>query len=561
MTRSTSSSTVDDPVTDYANRVLQGKVTACRWVKLACERHLRDLDSGKWVWDVGEVKRRIGFFLHLQHFDGKFNGQAFVLHESQAFIIGSIYGWKMLNGTRRYRYAYIEIPRKNGKTTLLSGVGIQELMMEHGAQVYSVATKEEQAKISWKAGQQMIRRSKSLKKKLKLHMKATFFEERAGVWRPLGRDSNTLDGLNPSCALFDELHAWPSRELWDVIDDGLGAREQPLILQITTAGYNKNGVCYEQRKHVCSILEGGDGYVDDRYFGIIFTVDDPAKWADPVEWRKANPMLGVCKQEGYMQDQYRLATQQVSKENAFRNKQLNIWTEAETRWLPMDAWDRLDGGYAEGDLEGRPCYAGLDLARVSDLSALALVFPPVEEGEKTKVLMRFWCPEDNIRDRARRDRVPYDRWAREGFLVATPGNTTDFGFIRESVVEMAGRFDLREVAYDRTFAGELIQALTEEGVTMVPFGQGFLSMGSPTAELERLVSAGGLVHGGHPILRWNAANAVVSRDAADGIKPDKKKAQERIDGIVALIMAIGRASVHKEAAPSVYADRGLLFIE
>lgn len=544
---------MDDPVTGYANRVLTGKVPACQWVKLACERHLRDLDSGKWTWDVAEVNRRIGFFAHLQHFDGKFNGQSFVLHESQEFIIGSIYGWKMPNGTRRYRYAYIEIPRKNGKTTLLSGVGIQELMIEPGAQVYSVATKEDQAKISWKAGQQMIRRSKALKRKLKLHMKATFFEERAGVWRPLGRDSNTLDGLNPSCALFDELHAWPDRQLWDVIDDGLGAREQPLILQITTAGYNKNGICYEQRKHVCSILEGGDGYVDDRYFGIIFTVDDPQKWGDRGEWAKANPMLGVCKYEDYMEDQYRQAKQQVGKENAFRNKQLNIWTEAETRWLQMDKWDA--GGkptFLEETLEGRPCYGGLDLARVSDLSALVLVFPPKSPGEKIKVICRFWCPQENIRERSRRDRVPYALWARKEFITPTPGNTTDFGFLGKDIVELAGRFDIREIAYDRTFSGELVGTLQAEGLTMVEFGQGFMSMGSPTAELERLVVSKGIEHNAHPILRWCAANAVVSRDPTDAIKPDKKKSQERIDGIVALIMAIGRASLDREEPPSIY---------
>jgi phage terminase large subunit-like protein len=549
-----------DPVSDYARRVLDGEVPSCHWVRLACERHFRDLESGNWIWDTAEVQRRLDFFGHLTLFDGRFSGESFELHESQQFVLGSIYGWRNEDGTRRYRYAYIEIPRKNGKTTLLSGVGIQELMAENGAQVYSVATKEDQAKISWKMGQKMIEKSDHLRRRLTLRVKETRFELRDGSWRPLGSDSNTLDGLNPSCALFDELHAWPARDLWDVIDDGLGSRDQPLVLQITTAGYNKFSICYEQRKHVCSILEGKDGYVDDRYFGIIFTVDDPNDWGNENEWRKANPMLDVCKSMDFMRDQYRLAVQQVGKENAFKNKQLNIWTEAALRWLKMDRWDA--GGAEEFDpsvLRGRTCYGGLDLARVSDLSSLQLYFPARDESEKAHVLSWFWCPDENIRERSRRDRVPYVQWANEGLITPTDGDTTDFRFIGAEILDLAKLYDIQEIAYDRTFAGELIRDLTEEGITMVPFGQGFISMGSPSAELERLVVSGKLLHNNHPILRWNAANAVTSTDPAGNIKPDKKKAQERIDGIVALIMAIGRASVHTPIT-SVYKTRGLLSV-
>jgi phage terminase large subunit-like protein len=547
-----------DPVTRYAERVLSDKVPACRWVKLAAERHMRDLDAGEYEWDVAEVKRRMKFFDYLTLFDGQFAGQTFKLHESQKFIVGSVYGWKTDTGKRRYRYAYIEIPRKNGKTTLLAGIGIQELMAEAGAQVYSVATKEDQAKISWRTGRLMIERSTELKKRLTLRVKETRYEDKSGIWRPLGSDSNTLDGLNPSCALFDELHAWPSRQLWDVIDDGLGSREEPVVWQISTAGFNRNSICYEQRKHVCSILEGGADYVDDRYFGVIFTVDDPEDWGNRDEWKKANPMFGVCKSVSYMGDQYKLAQQQVGKENAFKNKQLNIWTEAETRWLKMDKWDEgATPAFSESDLEGRTCYGGLDLARVSDLSSLVLVFP--EEGEPAKVLVWFWCPEDDIRERSRRDRVPYDQWTREGFIKPTEGNTTDFRWLQSDIVELAGRFGIQEIAYDRTFAGELIRDLTEEGLTMVPFGQGFYSMGSPSASLERIVSGGGIKHNGHPILRWNAANAVISTDPAGNIKPDKKKAQERIDGVVALIMALGRSEVHV-TAKTVYKTRGLIMV-
>lgn len=526
-----------NPVTAYAKAVTSGEIIACKWVRLACERHLRDLDDDRFFFDEAEAQRWIDFFpQNLRHYKGECAGQPFHLEPWEEFIIGCIFGWKLADtGKRRFRYAYIEVPRKNGKTTLVAGIGVGGLLDEPGAEVYTVATKEDQAKLAWRDGVTFIKNSPHLSKALRTRIKAIHFDPGHAIWRPLGSDSETQDGLNPSIAIMDELHAWKSRDLFDVIDDAMGARAQPLIPIITTAGYNKNGICYEQRQHVESILE--TTIDDESYFGIIFTVDDPDNWDCETEWQKANPNLGISKTWEFMRDQAARAKQMPSKLNAFLNKQLNIWTEAEVSWLPMDQWDACAG---DAEMSG-PCFAGLDLASVSDIAAFVRYWP-----ETGLVFPTFWIPEEGARKREKESRVPYPEWIRQGLIRATEGNVTDYDVIRRDILEIAEEYPIQEIPFDRWNSSQLVTQLQGDGLEMVSFGQGFASMSAPSKELEKLVAGGKLRHRGNPVLRWMAGNVVATNDPSDNIKPDKKKSREKIDGIVALIMAIGRAQVHVE---------------
>lgn len=544
--RQPSAPTELSPVTQYAARIVSGARAACKWERLACDRHLTDLRDGKFHFDVSAAGQAIAFFRELRHYKGAHAGQSFALHPAQEFIIGSLYGWKREpGGPRRFRYAYVEVPRKNGKTTLSGGVGIMGLLEEPGAEVYSVATKEDQAKIGWRDGRAMIKGSPGLTQLLALRVKEIQFTAREAVWRPLGADSETLDGLNPSLAIMDELHAWPSRDLWDVIDDGMGARVQPLIFQITTAGVNQHGICAEQRRHVCSILERR---VDDPHtFGIIYTIDDGDDPHDPAAWAKANPLLGIAKTPEFMRQQSDLARMLPGKLNAFLNKQLNVWTKADVRWLSSAAWDACDGQVNVDELAGRSCIGGLDMAATTDVAALVRYFPSGGEGPDL-VVPTFWIPEETIRERSKRDRVPYDVWAREGLVNATPGNVVDYDRVRADILAMHEATPFAELAFDPWNVTQLATQLAGDGLTVVPFRQGFASLSPATKEMEKRLLARSFAHGGNPVLRWMSGNVSVSTDAAGNIKPDKKKSTERIDGIVALIMAIGRSMVTQPAS-------------
>ncbi len=394
-------------------------------------------------------------------------------------------------------------------------------------------------------------------------------------FRPLSADASKMDGLNIHFAAVDEVHEHPGPEIVQKLNTATGARRQPLIFEITTAGHDRHSVCWQHHEFSVKALEGSiPAEATESWFAYIATIDPGDDWTDPAVWIKANPSLGVTVKVEDLKRQVDEAREMPAQQNAIRRLRLNEWTEQVTRWLDMGVWD--EGGQPKGAtpaavktdmdalaerLAGRQCFGGLDLARVNDLSAFVLLFPPHgagDLGDKWSTLCRFWVPEEDILRRARRDRVPYDLWRDQGWLVATPGNTTDFAFIEQEILNLAGTYDLREIAFDRTFAGEIIQNLQDEGLALVEFGQGFLSMAAPTAELERLIVSRALWHGGHPVLRWNASNVAVRQDPAGNIKPDKERSTERIDGISALINALGRAMVRGEAERSVYEDRGFL---
>lgn len=539
---------------------MNGTIAAGRWVRLACKRHLRDLSDGRkrglcWKWS--RAKLAIQFFEEILVFtDGASAGHKFKLEPWQKFVIGSLFGWLGPDGFRRYRTAYVEVGKGNGKSPMAAGIGLYCLVAdgEAGAQVYSAATMRDQAKIVWSDAEKMVKASK-LRPVVECFVNNLTYE--GSFFRPLSADHSKLDGLRVHCAILDEVHEHPNSRVVDKITAGTKGRRQPLIVEITNAGFNRHSVCWQHHEYSAKILE--QVLENDSWFGFIAAVDDED---DPLHdescWIKANPNLGVSITEKYLREQVTAALAMPAKQNIVLRLNFTRWTEQSVRWLDMATWDRGAEPIDEMELRGRQCFAGLDLARVSDLTALALLFPPVDVDERWKVIMRYWVPEEDIETRALRDRVPYDVWTRDGLITPTPGNTTDFAFIEKGVLDLAAQYELKELAYDRTFAGELVNNLMDEGITMVPFGQGFLSMATPTQELERKVKAGEILHGGHPVLRWNASNVSVQQDAAGNIKPDKERSVERIDGIVALVMALGRGMVRDQGdGGSVYASRGI----
>lgn len=559
----------------YVEDVISGKQVACDWVRKACERHVHDLEHGleRGIWfDVSAAERVLQFFEgFLKHSKGEWAGKPLKLEPWQQFILGVLFGWKRSDGTRRFRTAYIEIARKNGKSLIGSGVGLYLLMAdgEPGAEIYSYATKKDQAKITWLEAAKIARKSKVLSKRLDIfgdkNPKASAcsisMPLTGSKFEPLGRDTDSMDGLNVHGAIVDEVHAHRTREGWDLLDTATGARRQPLLFAVTTAGFDRQTLCWELNDYTKRVLENfaiAGGHRDDSFFGIIFTLDKDDDWQDEACWLKANPNLGVSKKWDDMRRKAKRAMSMPAALNSFLRLELNIWTQSETKWVPWDEWQQC-GHVVEWDrLIGRKCYSGLDLSSTLDITAHVLVFPPEVEGEKYVVLCRFWMPEDNLHKRAHDDRVPYEAWLRAGWLMATPGNVIDYDWVFDDIEDDAHDYDLIETAFDRWGAARVVTVLQNKGLAMVEFGQGFASMSPPMRELERLIRTHEIEHGNNPVLTWMADNLVAVEDPAGNIKPSKEKSREKIDGMVALIMALDRAIRHSGAAKSVYDERGIL---
>ncbi|MGE5553307.1 MAG: terminase large subunit [Betaproteobacteria bacterium] len=514
--------------------------------------------SGEFWFDEAAADRAVEFFERfLRHVKGKWAGCRFELQDWQRDdIIRPLFGWKRKDGTRRYRVAYIEIPRKNGKSTLSAGIALYLLFAdgEPGAEVYSAAADRDQAAIVFETAKAMVEASPALRKRSEIYKRAIVVPTTGSSYKVLSADAPTKHGLNAHGIIFDELHAQPNRELWDVLTTSTGAREQPLVVAITTAGYDRNSICWEQHEYAEKVLKG---VIDDpSFFAYIAAADEKDDWRDPATWKKANPGLGVTVKLDYLEQEARRAAEVPAYQNTFRRLHLNQWTQQAERWLDIAAWDATAGEVDPDELIGRPCYGGLDLASTTDIAAFELVFPPTEEDPDFRVLSYFWVPKDNIRDRVTRDRVPYDVWAKQGLIEATEGSVIHYGAIRQKIENLAAIYPIKEIAFDRWGATQLSQELDDAGFTVVPFGQGFSSMSAPTKELLNLVMAKRLHHGGNPVLRWMADNMVVKQDPAGNVKPDKSKSTQKIDGIVALIMALDRAIRNSQDQRSVYEERG-----
>jgi phage terminase large subunit-like protein len=502
----------------------------------------------------------------LQHVKGELAGAHLVLDEWQRDVLGRLFGWKRADGTRVYRTAYIEVPRKNGKSTLGAGIALYLLYAdgEPGAEVYSAAADRDQAAIVFGAAKQMVEANPKLAGCSECYRRSIVFPEKSSTYQVLSADAPTKHGKNAHGVIFDELHAQPNRELWDVLKTSTGSRRQPLVVALTTAGYDRHSICWELHEHARKVIDGA--LEDDSFFAVIYAADKDDDWTAPATWARANPGLGKSIRMEYLSEECARAQELPASENTFRRLHLNQWTEQADRWIPMALWDRNAGDVSDTELVGRPVFMGLDLASTTDLTALAKLFP-LEDG-RFVLRVRFWMPEENVRRRVERDRVPYDVWIREGVIEATPGNIVDYDVVRTRILEEAGRHQLRDLAYDRWNAIHLITQLQEEwperqnprdGPQVVPFGQGWQSMSAPTKEFEKLLLGGKLLHGGNPVLRWMAANVAVKQDPAGNMKPDKASSTERIDGIVAAIMALGRAMV-RPSGTSVYEERGIVEI-
>lgn len=553
-----------DYVTDYANKIVNEEIPSCRYVKLACQRHLDDLEKDwDYYFDVEQANRFFKFCSYLKHYKGECKGQSFDLELWQKFIYGSIYGWLDSNKNWRFKSAYIEIPRKNGKTTMASAGALYDsaLVDRTGAEIYCVATKEDQAKLLYNDCVAYIHQSEELTQLFNILIgRSTLFVNdtaRTSFIKPVGSDSKRLDGLNPLSVYADELHAWQKRDLWDVMEDAFGARRQYHMIAITTAGHNRDGICYEERKHLIKVLEGQ--FEADDKFGIIYTVDeeDWDNWSEERVWQIANPNLGVGKELEYMRSLANKVEQVPSKLNSFLNKQLNIWTDVAQAWLSTEDWNNCKTDIQEEDLKGLTCYAGMDLARVNDLSACGYYFPIQGKLTKPVLIVDFFVPEHDLHAREQRDQVPYSQWAKHHNLTLTTGKTTDWDFIHHSIMKRNGQFNIEAFGYDRHFAGELVSKLEKDNVEMTGFGMGYISMGSPTQEIERLIVAGDIQHNGCPVLTWNFTNCIVSKDPAGNLKPDKAKSVDRIDGAVASIIALGMYLNREEKKTNPYDNRGL----
>lgn len=464
------------------------------------------------------------------------------------------------DGSRRHRTAYVTIPRKNGKSELGAALALWLLAAdgEAGAEIYSAAADRDQASLVFSVAAQMVRLSPYLSRELKVidSQKRIVHPKSGSVYRAIAADAAGSHGFNSHGIIFDEIHAQPNRELWDVLTTSTGAREQPLVFGITTAGYDRKSICWELDDYAQKIVSGV--VKDPAFWAYIQRAVPEADWRDERTWYACNPALGVFRSIDEMRDMARRAEQVPALQNTFRRLYLNQWTTSETRYLDMAAWDATAGECDPESLEGMPCYAGLDLASTTDVAALVLVFPAEYEGGPYKILCRFWVPREAIRQRSQRDRAPYEEWARTGEIVATEGNVIDYRAIRQEIVELGERYDIRQIAYDRWGATQLSQDLQDAGFQMVPFGQGFASMASPTKELLTLVLSRRMHHGGNPVLRWMCDNLMVRSDPAGNVKPDKARSSEKIDGMVALIMGLGRAMLGDESGgPSEYESEGV----
>ena len=517
------------------------------------------------AFDERKAQRVVRFIEALRHTKGEFHGQPFHLLPWQEKIIRDVFGTMRDDDPtmRQYTTAYIEIPKKNGKSELGAAIALNMLINddEWKAEVYSCASDRQQAAIVFDVAVDMVRQSPALMKRVKIipSTRRMIYQPTGSIYQVLSSEVATKHGLNVSACIFDELHTQPTRALYDVMTQGSGdARRQPLWFFLTTAGTDRNSICWEVHQKALDILEGRKN--DPRFYPVLFGLPDEADWTNEENWYRANPSLDYTITIDKVRDAFRKAQETPADENQFRQLRLNQWVKQSVRWMPMDKWDECGGVVDPYALEGRACYAGLDLSSTSDLTALVLAFPPTSEDEPYIALPFFWLPEETLSLRVRRDHVPYDQWAKRGFIQTTEGNVVHYGFIERFICELGERYDIREIAHDRWNATMMVQTLEDDGFTMVPFGQGFKDMSPPTKELMRLVLEHRLCHGGHPVLRWNMDNAYVRTDPAGNLKLDKEKSTEKVDGAVALVMALDRAMKNLNGGDSVYNHRGLIVL-
>lgn len=512
-------------------------------------------------YDKVKADRAVTFINNLSHTKGKWAGKRFDLLPWQEQIVRDLFGIVKEDGNRQFLTAYIEIPKKNGKSELAAAIALYLLYADNeaSAEVYGAACDRNQASIVFDVAKQMVQMSRPLDKRSKIMgaTKRIVNYSNAGFYQVLSAETGTKHGLNVSGLVFDEIHAQPNRHLYDVLTKGSGdAREQPLFFIITTAGTDRNSICYELHTKALDILNGRKK--DTSFYPVVYGLSDEDDWNDEANWRRANPSLGHTIGIDRVREAYQQALDNPAEENVFKQLRLNMWTSSSVAWIPEHVYAKGNDPIQYESLKGRSCYAGLDLSSTSDITAFVLVFPPRFEEENYIVLPFFWLPEDTLELRCRRDHVLYDVWERQGYIKTTEGNVVHYGFIEKFIEDLSEIYHIKEIAYDRWNATQMVQNLEGMGLTMVPFGQGYKDMSPPSKELYKLMMEGKIQHGGHPVLKWMGQNVVMRQDPAGNIKPDKEKSVEKIDGIVALIMGLDRCIRHQTDEGSVYDERGIL---
>ena len=534
----------------YAYDVSAGDVVSCKWVKLACKRFIDDLESGQdrgLDFDADDAQYALDFYDLTTHVKGDLSGQPIELEPWQGFIIINLFGWKwQSNGKRRFNTSYSEVARKNAKSTLSSGIGLFMAGFdgEGGAEVYSAATTRDQARIVFNDARAMALKSPVLRSRFGVFRNNIHVESNASKFEPLSADANTLDGLNVHCAIIDELHAHKTREVYDVMETATGARSQPLLFNITTAGFNRQGICYEVREYATKVLEGTVD--DDSFFAVVYTLDEGDDWKDESTWIKANPNIGVSVSWADIRRLAKKAIEMPTARNNFLTKRLNVWVNAETAWLNMEKWHKCPAPADDEYLKTLPCYIGLDLANKLDVAAMIGVFV---DGKKYHIRCKFWLPENQIYHKPGAIGNLYDTWAKQGILTLTDGDTIDHDYIEDDIRAWLDKYDVQEVAFDPWGGTQLANHLAADGAPMIEVPQTVKNLSEAMKEVEALVVDGALLHGGNPMLDWMASNVTAKIDKNENIFPNKEHADNKIDGMVAMFTAMSRILTGANSSP------------
>lgn len=555
-------------VESYVEGVIGGQTITGRLVRLAVERHVRDLKMGPMRGLRFNRKRglRAAWWMEnrLRFSKGLWAGKPFRLERWQAFVVVSLFGWeRMVDGRwlRRFRTGYLSVARKNGKTELVAAIGLLMLVLpqesEPAAEIYVAATKKDQAALCWQAAARMVKRSPMLKAEIGVHESRYNLShyESESKFEAVASDSDTLDGPSPLCGIIDEYHAHPNSDVFDVIESGMGARLEPLMLVPTTAGQKRQGACWDLETDAVKILEGigeAEGAGDD-LFAFIARLDDGDDWANEMAWPKANPNMGVSVHTEKLRVGARVAKRRPGALNEYLRKHMNLWTEVSTAWLPMPDWDACAGAPA-GELEqfrrdlseqlrGRRCFVGIDLSAVADYTAGVAVFPPETPDGPFDILCKFWIPAETLIEREKTDRVPVVQWVEKGLVEATAGPVVDQDAVKNWLINLREKYDVTEVPMDPHNATKLQTELLALGFVVVNMRQGWVTMSPAIKETEILIRNRKIRHGGHPVLRWMFSNVALKKDANDNLALDKGRSGDRIDGATSLVMGVGRAVI------------------
>jgi phage terminase large subunit-like protein len=549
----------------YAQDVVSKKIPASKWTRLACHRQITDLKkkyhAGKWPYwfDPARGEKVCGFIENLRHIKGEWTGQKIKLEPWQCFYLTTLFGWVHKDtGFRRFRTSYLEVPRKNAKSTISSGVMLYMASgdREGGAECYSAATSKDQARIVFDAACKMANKSPDFKKYFDVRVQAhnILVKETDSTCKAVSAEAGNLDGLNVHFASIDELHAHKSRAVYDVIETGAGARAQSLISVITTAGTDITGICHELHEYLQKILDGV--WADDSFFGIIYTIDDTDDWTTEAALRKANPNYGVSVKTEYLLNLVNKAKRSPASQSNFKTKHLDVWERSNTSWMDMAKWRACGGAALKIEsFFGKKCWLGLDLSSKLDVTALVLLF---NEENKWQIFGRYYLPEDTVEEKQHTTLSHYKAWAEHGRFTLTPGNIIDLDYIEQDIIKICGQFDVQDVAYDPWQATQLAVHLQQQRVPMVEVRAIVSNFSEPMKQLEALVHSKILQHGDDPVMAWMVSNVVAHYDKKDNIYPNKEKPDNKIDGVIALIMALSRAILGAQNTASVYDTRGIV---